>query len=520
MAKRFAVSTIFKVNDQFSAPVDKMSKKVDNFARKAEKKFTLAPAFKSLKRLKTVAIAATAAVGGLALKIGKISKPFADFEKTFSVTMGALPQQIKKGTDEYRNLQQTIRSIAIREGFLPEDVLGGFKDIVLATNDVDFSIKALSTTTQFARVNSLNLKDAMKILRMSIVDFGEMTDDSNKNLEIIRRNMDALTFSAKTGGTSMHELGIIVGRVGGLMAQTGTPFLEALTISRRLAIGGIKGAEAATAQRQLITAFTAPGSAENKAIRDAFIQMSDPTTGRATTLLQRIEQFFQGMKSIGLRGNELNEIATKFFGPAAINAALTLHEFNEEMQVTLDQMSKFEDFTKGISDQLKGELAFAMAANNAAWGDLKLAIGEAVAPDVIEILNSVSAFFKENKEEIVETARIMVKSILLVGRGLAPMVRFIHTIMSNLLEKIRKVVDFLKSGKSFVENIFSFILPGKTTTELASTLALPPTESATTAPTNSINGTITVNDNTSSNSDVPELNFDFPGLKVAKTGGF
>lgn len=271
MAGKFKVSTVFDAVDRFSAPLRRMTNRMNSFARNAEKKLDgithkSNKMAASMKTFGATMLASTALVAG---GLTKASAAGIDFEHTMITAAAKFGTEIRKGTKEFERLESTAAQVGATTEFTATQAAEALNFLAMAGFSAEESIAALPGVVDLATAANLDLATATDIASDALGAFSLASEDADQQAKNLARVNDVLATTANSANTNMVQLFESLKKGGPAATAAGASLETVSAMAGIMANAGIKGELAGTA------------------IQNAFLNLSKPST-EATKVMQRL----------------------------------------------------------------------------------------------------------------------------------------------------------------------------------------------------------------------------------------
>ena len=145
MAGRFSVEAIFKAVDRITAPVTRMQNRVGKFTRSMDRglKRVNRTLDKTVAKVKKGARAMAFAGVGLGAVFANITNAGAEFGRSIGSAAVKFPEGIKRGTKEFRALEDAAKEVGRTTEFTTRQAADGLKFLAKSGASAVFSMKAL-----------------------------------------------------------------------------------------------------------------------------------------------------------------------------------------------------------------------------------------------------------------------------------------------------------------------------------------------------------------------------------------
>ena len=265
------------------------------------------------------------------------------------------------------------------------EVVAAFKLVGSARPELLANREALVAVTKevilLAEASGLDIPTATRAAVTSLNQFGEASDQAG-------RFVNVLAAGAKFGAAEIPNVALALKQSGASAANANVSFEETNALIQLLAKGGIQGAEAGTALRQILIRLSTSG---NREITPAVVGIS--------TALQNLQAQFNSIEdpvALAIAQKEL-------FGDEAVNAALSVLRFSNEINPLVDKLtgtSTALEQARARTDNLRGDLD----RLSSAWEGLTLSITEndGVVRASVQNLTRLLQVMGNNSEQIVK----------------------------------------------------------------------------------------------------------------------
>ena len=278
MAGRFSVEAVFKAIDRVTAPVTKMQNKIGKFTRSASRNFDKLNRFvgKVGAGLKRAGVVGTAAILGMGAAIKNVIGVGADFGRAIGAAAAKFPDKIKRGTKEFKALEEAARKVGASTEFTATQAAEGLNFLAKAGFDAKFSVKALSNIVDFATASETDFAEAADIASDALGAFGLDSKDTTKKMAGLNRIMDVMSLTANSTNVSVSELFETVKKGAPVAIKAGQSVETFSAVAGVLAGVGIKAAEAGTATKNIALALAGVGNQAGKTFKKLNIALATP----------------------------------------------------------------------------------------------------------------------------------------------------------------------------------------------------------------------------------------------------
>ena len=322
MTGRFSVEAVFKAVDRVTAPVTKMQNRVQKFTRSMQRNFTKLNRVvrKMGDGLKKGFAVGTAALVGLGAAMVNVISVGADFGRAIGSAAAKFPDKIKRGTKEFKALEEVARRVGSTTEFTATQAAQGLNFLAKAGFDAKFSIAALPDIVDFATASEMDFAEAADIASDAIGAFGLDSKDTSKRMEGLRRTMDVMSKTANSTNTSVSELFEAVKKGAPVAVKAGQSIETFAAVAGTLASVGIKGSEAGTATKNIALALAGVGNQAGKTFKKLGIAFSQ--NGKMRDVAEVFEDLNDAIKDMD--DEKMLGVVNAIFGKISLASAANL----------------------------------------------------------------------------------------------------------------------------------------------------------------------------------------------------
>lgn len=268
MANKFEIATIFKAIDKMTAPISRMQSKLATFTRSVQTGFRgVTKAVGSF----TTAIGVASVLSLAALTSGMASATTAgiDFEQTLVNAAAKFSGDVKKGTDQFAQLEAAAMQAGATTEFTATKAAEALNYLAMVGMDVQTSIASLPGLIDLATASQTDLATATDIATDTMGAFNMQAKTAAEASANLSRVSDVMAMTANTSNTNMEMLFETLKKGGPVATLAGASFETVAAQAGIMANAGIKAEVAGTA------------------IANSFLNLSNPT-GAAAKVVQRL----------------------------------------------------------------------------------------------------------------------------------------------------------------------------------------------------------------------------------------
>ena len=268
MANKFEIATIFKAVDKMTAPISRMQSKLGTFTRSAQTGFRgVTKAVGSFTS--AIGIASVLSLAALTSGMTQATTAGIDFEQTLVNAAAKFSGDVKKGTDQFAQLEAAAMQAGATTEFTATKAAEALNYLAMVGMDVQTSIASLPGLIDLATASQTDLATATDIATDTMGAFNMQAKTAAEASANLSRVSDVMAMTANTSNTNMEMLFETLKKGGPVATLAGASFETVAAQAGIMANAGIKAEIAGTA------------------IANSFLNLSNPT-GAAAKVVQRL----------------------------------------------------------------------------------------------------------------------------------------------------------------------------------------------------------------------------------------
>lgn len=450
----------FKIAVLFTANVSQSTRAISNWANNTETKLkTLEKGFQGFRDAGVASMAGGAAIGG---GLAFVAKKAVDFEDSMGKAMSISGLTGDAYTKTSAKMQTEALSLSKKLNVSADQIAGGFYSVVSATGELgsksskDLTVASIKMADLADQSVDLSVKmisgvtNAFKVAKNGVADYGRVAN--------------VVFAGSAMGAAEVPELADSMKVVGTTAAGMGKTLEETTAILIGMSNVNLKGAEAGTAFRQMLTRLGAPTKIARKVMKDLNLEVYDSRgkLKKMPEVIVAMQKAFKGMtdkqKFARIEAIAGSEAMTAFAAVLGMDARqITAYQKKLETQRMLDDA--FAQKQKSTAAQLKklGNQFNIMAIQ--IGNTLLPAINEMVAK-VAPMAEKLGAWIAANPKltKQIVMAAAAIGGFLIVGGGALALVGQIGlgvTALVGVIGSMSGPLGMVAGGfKTFGKNIF------------------------------------------------------------------
>ena len=335
-----------------------------------------------------VAVAAAGAAAAVA------TKKFADFDATMSKV-----RALTKASDtDMRALTETARKLGATTKYSATEAAEAMTYLGMAGWKSKDIMKAMPGLLDLAAASGEDLARVSDIVSDDLTAFKMPAEQAG-------HFADVLAVASSNANTNVSLMGETFKYVGPLAGSLGYSIEDMALATGIMANGSIKGEQAGTTLRALLTRLVKPTKESAMAMERLGLNILD-TNGKMKPFRQILADMRKGFSN--LSEAEKGEVAAMLAGQEAMSGTLLLANEN---QSTIDNLTKALDNSNGASKEMAGvmnnNLNGALKEMGSAIDELALSLGQVLEPTVRDAVKGITGAFQGLAKDIEPYGKIL-----------------------------------------------------------------------------------------------------------------
>ena len=296
---------------------------------------------------------------------------------------------VERGTAEYEAMDKAAREAGRTTVKTAEESANALEYMALAGWSVEDSTKALMPVLKLSAATGADLATTSDLVTDSMANLGLGIGDLNHYLDV------SATANNKSNQTAMQLQEAYLG-VGGVLKNLNSPIEESAAVLGVLANRGTKGSEAGTALNAILVNMQKQSGDAYKAMSKLGVSMYD-SSGKARSIIDVFQEISD--KTAGMTEENRNLMYQMIGGKSHLDSfAKIMQGFTTDtadgQKEVYSLVNAFKD-CDGALDKLYGiktdTLEGSLATLNGAYDDMKISIGESIAPILKNSVENLTA---------------------------------------------------------------------------------------------------------------------------------
>lgn len=380
-------------------------------------------------------------VGGQVWKVGRqlltTTQLYADFDDAMRATQGKL---VTASTQEIEALEEQVRAWAETTRFGAVETANAVKEAASSGWELTEIYEGIPTVMTLAATAGMDLTDATEYLNSALAG---LNIDMSQSATLV----DQWVMASNRSRASVQDMGEAMQRLGSLMTFTESSD-EVLTLLSVMAEYGTKGAEAGTLLRNVMLRLIAPTkkaaetldmldaseeelaelgemdvAAAAKAMDTLGLSVFD-TEGNLKSMIQVISELRRA--TAGMTEEEMYPMLAAIFPTRTLRGIMDLLRTSDEEYASIQsRIQASGGYASEIAALQEGGIGGSIRNLKSAFEELKLTVGEAMNPVIMQITNALTTLIQKISDmpegvwaSIGETLALLVEAgPVLIGVG-------------------------------------------------------------------------------------------------------
>lgn len=468
MATRFTIDATFKALDKFSAPVARMTTRMDRFRR------SMTRGFKGIRRntarmmrgMRSAALSIGSLIAATALGLRGLMRPTVAFEHAIAginaKTRGAIAAEGR--LNEIRERALKLGGSTIFTSIQVAEAMQDLAKAGLSTNEI---LGGIEPILHAAGAEGAGIADVAKVIISTMKAF-----DKEMNLENTTRTADIMANVAANAKTSVVELAEGVSKFAPVAHMFGFALPDTVAFVAALQDVGI---EASMSGTQLKTMFSKLSNLSPKARKEFKLLGIDVREAlEAGDAPKVIQQIMEGLEKATSKAQKVRAMTAAFGQRGMIASMLLTTSQGKKSGGLLSLLQAAGPAAAGAAKEMYGiqqaTTKGAFTELSSAWETFRIKVGEGALPAMKGLADSVAnilrdpkvikqfagyitssvegmqSFWKHNKvflvslgQMLVTVTKVAMQAVSAIWNLLAPM-RMIVTFLFNSVSKIGEVL--------------------------------------------------------------------------------
>lgn len=372
----------------------------------------------------------------------KVTAPIAGFAtlavKNFSEAESAWARYARtsgKSQDELQKIMKEGVSIAKDSVYSSKEVAEMMEYMALAGWSSEDSLSSLNNMLKFVTASGLDAGHASDIVTDNLTAFGLEMSETDRLMNVMLKTQSATNTNTEQLAGAYSNAAATAGALGYSIEDTSI----ALGI---LANSGLKGEQAGTKLRSVMTSLTTASESQKKILKELGVEMYN-ADGSAKPLMDTIGSLREKFST--LTEEEKINYANKLVGKNNVNAfMIMMNASNEEVNNATEAIKGHDDALTQMSDVMGETTEFKLKELKKSFGEMTEQIGAQIVPILLEVTEMFKGWIQAFSELDEGTKEFIVKAAL-IAATVGPIIMVIGSVISGI-GKIISVGGLLVKG--------------------------------------------------------------------------
>ena len=340
--------------------------------------------------------------------------------------------------DEMQTLEKLAREMGATTKFSASEAADGLKYMALAGWDVEQMSAALPAVLDLAAASGEDLGITSDIVTDALSAFGLEAKDAGKFA-------DLLASASSNSNTNVSMLGESFKYVAPVMGALGVSTEDTALALGLMADNGIKGSQAGTQLRNMMTSLVDPTDAQAEVMQKYGIELVKNADGTID-----LQGTMDNLRSTlgGLSEDQQAQAASTLFGKNAMAGALAIVNTTEESYENLALATQdYDGAAKAMADTMMDNLQGAWITLKSALSEAAISIGDVLVPMIRSLTEWIQKWVDKFNALDDSTKETIVKVGLFIA-ALGPMLSISGKVVGGIGSMITSITKFAANAKA------------------------------------------------------------------------
>lgn len=400
MSGRFSVEAVFKAVDKITAPVTRMQNRVQRMTR------SMGRGFKKLNRtvtsvnasIKKGAMASVLALGLMGAAVANVTDAGAQFGRAIGSAASKFPEQIKRGTKAFRELEDAAREVGRTTEFTSVESAKGLNFLAKAGFKAKFSMKALAPIVDFATASEIDFATAADIASDALGAFALDSDNAKQKMSGLKRVMDVLGKTANSANVVVEELFETIKESAPVSVQTGQSIETYSAILGVLAKNGIKAGKAGTKTKNVMLSLAGLAFKSGKVFKELGIKVTD-SSDRFRNQIDILEELKVKLSTL-TPGDRLKKMKEIFELRGMGAAGILMGKLSGQTRILRDTLLEAGGSNKRVAAFIRNDVKGSLDSFTSAVESVKISIFSLNEGPLKDAIDNMTLWIRANEKMI------------------------------------------------------------------------------------------------------------------------
>ncbi len=341
----------------------------------------------------------------------------------FEEAMSAVKAITGANQSEFQSLINTARNLGETTSFSASEAAAGMRYLGMAGFETHNIIQSMPGVLNLAKAGALDLGRAADISSDILTGFGLTANDMGRVGDVL-----AKTFTSSN--TTLEMLGETMKYVGPLAKTAGVDIETIAAMTGLLGNAGIKGSQAGTTLRAMLTRLTAPSNTAKKSLRSLGVEVEN-MDGNMRHPLDIIEDLQTGLDGLG--NVEQMALLKDIFGeePASGVAELIISQGRDAIETYQKRLYAANGTSARIAKEMGDNAKGGIKEYQSAIESLNITIGDKLLPTITPLIRDITDLVRQLTSWAAANPEL-VRTIAMATAGLAALLLVVGPIASIL----------------------------------------------------------------------------------------
>ena len=435
----FNVNTIFAAVDRVSKSFNKQSKSAVLFGDKTARAFNKASRsgnkFGGVLKGVLGANLISKGFGSVVRGVRNVVNEFIDFDDAIvsaSAKFKGLNLTTREGRATLEELRVTARKVGETTQFTSAQAASGLDFLALAGFNAQQAMVTLPGTVNLATVANIDLARSTDIATDALGAFNLKVDDTDQLQKNFTRLNDVMALTMSRTNTNIEDMFEAIKKGAPSFTSAGQSVESFNALLGIMANSGVKGSEAGTQLRNMLSRLAAPSGEASRIIKDLNVNIAD-SEGNFRDVVDIISDFETNMKGMG-EVAKTAALATVFGLRGITGQTILLTDGAEAIRAFRDELIDAGGTAKKMAEIIRNSLGNRLKALKSASIELGFKILEAFDKRGRKGIDALTAAVRNfNPQPVIQFVESAIRLFTLLFKAIKPILPFFDKIVKGLI---------------------------------------------------------------------------------------
>lgn len=382
-----------------------------------------------------------------------------DFEQTMVNAAAKFPGNIRKGTKEFKILEDAAKKVGKTTEFKASEAAQGLNFLAMAGFNAEQAVSSLPSVVNLATAAGIDLSTATDVATDSLGAFNLMTKDASKLGENLSRVNDVIAVTTVRANTNVEQL-FESFKEGGPVATTAGASLETYAaLAGKLADAGIKGTQSGTTLKNMFLSLTAKTPLATKTLAKLGVQTED-SAGNMKDIITILGDLNKSLEPLGTA--KKSAVLKNIFGRIPIAGVnVLLKTGTKNLNAFRNELINSRGESQRLADVMRDTLGGRLKTVGSIVENVGIKFFDLVKGPLQKFLDKTIEWFRNNEKivdsilnGIVFALGLVVKGFKAVGTWIGEALAEASIFGEGLGRTLAKITNFFRTAKTNIKKFF------------------------------------------------------------------